>query len=81
MAFGLSCGAEVFGAPRFDLFDAAGFEGLMHDLGGGCSDRRAESEKQAREAGFRGGAGQRLVFAERGLQDFGRSGEPFVGAQ
>ena len=81
LAFGLERRAEVLCAPGFDLFDAAGFEGLMHDLGGGCADGRAESEEQAGEAGFLGGAGQRFVFAERGLQHFGRAGESFVGMQ
>ena len=53
----------------------------MHDLGGCRADGRAESEEQAVEAGFRGGAGQRFVFSERGLQDVGRCGKSFVATQ
>ena len=81
LAFGLQGCAEVLGGPGLDGFDAAVFEDLMHDLGRGASDGRAESQKQAREAGFRRRAFQQFLFAERGLQHFGRSREPFVRTQ
>ena len=70
----------AFCTSGLDLFDSASFEGLMDDLGGGCSDGRAEAE-QAREAVLCWRAFQRLLFAEGGHQHLGCSWEPFVGTQ